>query len=419
MAPETDMGREQLQKEIAALRAELAVTRERGTSAALERSEAGLRNAQRIARLGSWEADLQAGTSLWSDEYYRLCGIEPGRAISYSFFISLVHPEDRARVEEAVETSYRTQQPFQVDYRVIREPGEIRYFRGQGEPTYDANGRPIRMSGTAQDITEQRQIETTLAGYREHLEELVEERTRELKASQQRLAEADRMASLGTLAAGIAHQINNPIAVILLAAQYGKLSEGEPNFAEVAGQVIEDIATEARRCGDIVQSVLQFARGESTDRWSDDLNAALQRACIVTSQYAGEHNASLEFELAQEPLPVRMNPLEMEQVLINLIRNAVESKSSGAHIRVRAHRAGDRVRVEISDDGRGLEEAEKKRIFDPFYTTRLNDGGTGLGLSIAHGTIRGHEGTLSVESTPGRGTTFVVELPSSDATSHP
>ena len=415
MAPDADLDREQLLKEIAALRVELAHTRRQVTSEALERSEASLRNAQRIARLGSWEVDSRTGVNHWSDEYYRLCGIKPGTEVNYAFFLSLVHPEDRARIAEIVETGYRTGKPFTVDYRVIREPGDIRHFRGQGEAEFDADGGPIRMSGTAQDITEQHQIEETLAGYREHLEELVEDRTRELKASQHRLAESDRMASLGTLAAGIAHQINNPIAVILLAAQYGKLSEKDPTYPEVARQVIDDIAIEARRCGDIVQSVLQFARGESTDRWPDDLNAAVQRACIVTGQYAGEHNASLEFELPQEPLPVRMNPLEIEQVLINLIRNAVESKSSGAHIRVRAHRAGDRVRVEISDDGRGLDEAEQKRIFDPFYTTRLNDGGTGLGLSIAHGTIRGHAGTLSVESTPGGGTTFIVDLPSSNA----
>ena len=416
MARNADKDREQLQEEVSALRAEVEKLRRQASSNALDRSEASLRNAQRIAHLGNWDADLETGATYWSDEHYRLCGVEPGSPVSYPLFLEHVHPEDRDRVAEAVRTAFRTRKPFQVDYRIIREGAEVRHLTGQGEVEFDAEQRPVRISGTAQDITEQRQIEVTLAGYREHLEELVEERTQELKASQQRLADADRMASLGTLAAGIAHQINNPLAVILLAAQYGKLSEGAPDYPEIAQQVIADITTEAHRCGDIVQNVLQFARGESSDRRPDDLNAAVQRACIETGQYAGEHNASLEFELPQEPLPVRMNPLEIEQVLVNLIRNAVESKSSGVRVRVRARRVGDRARVEISDNGRGLEEAEQRRIFDPFYTTRLNDGGTGLGLSIAHGMVRGHAGTLSVESAPGSGTTFIVDLPSHKAT---
>lgn len=409
--------REELLEQLRELRVELGKLRADPPREALRRSEASLRNAQRIAHIGSWDWNLETGVLEWSDENFRIFGLKPGSPMDYQLFLEFVHPDDREHLELTVAKAFRAREPFDLSYRIIVKGGDVRYLAGQGEVEFDEEDRPIRLSGTAQDRTETRQIEATLAGYRDHLEQLVEERTAELLVSQQKLREADRLASLGTLAAGLAHQINNPIAVILLAAQYGRHRSEDEDFRGVFHKVIDDITAEAERCSAIVQSVLQFARGDSTEQWREDLNSSVQRACLLTSAYAAEHQASLDLDLRESSLQVEMNPVEMEQVLVNLIRNAVESKRAGARIGITARRVAtdgdepDLARVDVTDDGRGLDANSLKRVFDPFYTTRLADGGTGLGLSLAHGIVRRHRGSLTVESKQGRGATFTITLP--------
>jgi signal transduction histidine kinase len=409
--------REALLAELVELRARVDVLEADAQRDALALSETNLRNAQRIAHLGSWDWDLATGVLDWSDENYRIFELQPGIPMDYQLFLEFVHPDDRPRLEQTVAKAFQDRERFLLDYRIILKGGIVRYLSGQGEVEFDEDDRPIRLSGTTQDLTERRQIEATLADYRDHLEELVDQRSAELLVSQQKLREADRLASLGTLAGGLAHQINNPMAVILLAAEYGRHRINDEDFREVFRKVIDDITIEAERCSTIVRSVLQFARGESTELWDEDLNSSVQRACLLTSAYAAEKHATLDLDLREPSLTVVMNPVEMEQVLVNLIRNAVESKRSGARVRATAQRiAGasgepDTARVEIADDGDGISEADQKYIFDPFYTTRLTDGGTGLGLSLAHGIVRRHRGSLSVESIVGRGTTFRIDLP--------
>lgn len=403
------------ERELAKLRAELDELRGNEPREALRRSEASLRNAQRIAHLGSFDWNLETGVLEWSDENYRIFGMQPGTPIDPQRFLACVHPEDRPHLEQTVANAFQLREPFQLDYRILVKGGDVRFLSGQGEVEFNEEERPIRLSGTAQDRTEHRQIEATLSDYREHLEQLVEERTAELLISRQRLQQADRLASLGTLAAGLAHQINNPIAVILLAAQYGRARSEDSDSEGVIDKVLSDITTEAERCSKIVDSVLQLARSEAPEQWREDLNTSVQRACLLLSAYAGERHATFELDLQSSSLHVIMNPMDMEQVLVNLMRNAVESKAVGAAIRVTAKRAshddGDQALITITDDGRGLTDDEKKRVFDPFYTTRLADGGSGLGLTLAHEIVRRHRGKLSVESTPGKGTTFEIELP--------
>jgi two-component system NtrC family sensor kinase len=261
----------------------------------------------------------------------------------------------------------------------------------------DELGRPTRLTGVHLDITERRRAD----------EELVLSRERALRA--------EHLAALGTLAAGTAHELNSPLGAILLAASYGLeiAADADP---EALTECLRDIERQARRGRDVVESVLLFAADERADRRPTSLADVVEEAVRAVAPDAAAHGATIEV-LPHEPLPdMLVNRMNVSRAFVNLLKNAVES-GEGVAVTVRLGRGDGTVRVAVSDTGRGISAEAAGRIFDPFYTTRRERGGTGLGLSITHGIVRRHGGTIRVESAPGAGTTFTVELPLSAANS--
>jgi two-component system NtrC family sensor kinase len=241
--------------------------------------------------------------------------------------------------------------------------------------------------------------------------EWLEKAFAERERSMEQLRESERLASIGTLATGIAHEINNPLGGIVLSAEYALAAKDAPDGSEVVMSALADIVQQANRGGQIVKSVLQFARREPTERWANDLNQIIRAALDTTRSSIEKVGVFMEIEL-DEALPhVRINPFEMQQVLVNVIQNAVEAGGSRTRITIRSERTPEGVRVTVEDNGPGLSEPEQRRVFDPFYTTRQKEGGTGLGLSIAHGIVAQHEGEISLVSEPGWGTKVTVQLP--------
>jgi two-component system NtrC family sensor kinase len=237
----------------------------------------------------------------------------------------------------------------------------------------------------------------------------VQEDITERKEAEGRVRRAERLASLGTLAAGIAHEINNPIGAILLHAQnallYEKSSEGkETNLQEIVDQ--------AERCGRIVKGVLQAAKQESRDRWLGDINVNVLRAKYLVQQEALDRGSTIDLRLNDLP-EIQVNPTEIEQVVVNLLQNAIQSRDRGVHVVARTEATPRTVRLIVEDDGPGVPLEAREYIFDPFHTTRLQKGGSGLGLSIVHGIVDSHGGTIGVESPEGGGTRIVIDLPRS------
>ena len=261
------------------------------------------------------------------------------------------------------------------------------------------------------DVTARKRAEETIQRDKDHLEELVAERTRQLIESRDHLRQADRMAAIGTLAAGVAHQINNPVGAILNAAEFALLCREDDDAKDHFENALRTNVEEAKRCGAIVRGMLQFARDEPVDKLVEDLNQTIRRALRAVDAYSRDRSANFEVELCKEPLPLRMSPLEMEQVFVNVFRNAIESQSEGAVVRVRTFVEHDRAFLEVIDNGRGIQGKDRARIFDPFFSTRLHEGGTGLGLSVAHGIVMDHGGQISIEGCDGGGTRITVELP--------
>ena len=232
-------------------------------------------------------------------------------------------------------------------------------------------------------------IETALYKHRMEQER---SRLQELEHDRQR----ERLSSLATLAAGIAHEINNPVGTILLAAEMGLASE------EHVRQALSSIVTDAKRCGEIVRNVMRFARGEVTEREPAEINEIVRLACEAVTDYMGVRDCSLRVSLANELPTMDLNAGGIEQVLQNLLRNAADASHAGDTIDVRTARIDDHVRILVRDQGIGIAPDDLPRICEPFYTTRRDRGGTGLGLSIAHGIVAGHEGRIHFESCPAK-----------------
>ncbi len=288
---------------------------------------------------------------------------------------------------------------------------------GEGCP-FEARIVPFRndkVIAVVRNIRRRRYAEAELHRHREKLEELVEARTKALIASQKLLHSSERLAATGTLAAGIAHQINNPVGSILAAAQYAQRCHGQPDAAEVASQALDVIVDEATRCGRIVRDVLKFSRGEETSRQVESAGTLARRACKLCTGYASEREVTLELAIDESKMPVLVSMIELEETLVNLVHNAIEASSPGGRIEMRARLSSEGVEIVVRDWGRGIGAEALKNVFDPFYTTRFLEGGTGLGLSVSHGVVAAHGGKITIESEPGLGSTVSVTLPLADS----
>jgi PAS domain S-box-containing protein len=323
----------------------------------------------------------------------------------------ITHPDDLAEGRERVAALTRGDIPFYTrEKRHLTKDGRMVWGRLTVTLVRGQEGEPRRYIGILEDIAERRAAEEEVTRYRDNLEELVRSRTRALEASQQTLRSAERLASLGTLAAGIAHEINNPVGTILLAAEMA-MAAHESQDSEAVLRCLEGIKTDAQRCGRIVKNVLHFARQEPTEKSPHPLNDVVNDAVRRTQAYAAERGAQMITSLGTTVGTVLMNPIALEQALTNVLRNSIESHKSPVTIRVATMACNQHYEVTVADDGPGIAREALLHIFDPFFTMRRANGGVGLGLSLVHGTINDHHGRIRVDSAVGRGTTFTIELP--------
>ncbi|HEB91143.1 MAG TPA: HAMP domain-containing histidine kinase [Deltaproteobacteria bacterium] len=274
----------------------------------------------------------------------------------------------------------------------------------------DTIGRLERAQAEARELGErQRRLDER---FRVDLQRLVEERTRELAETHDRLRKADRLASLGILAAGVAHQINNPTGAILLGSQLALACESDPDRDTIWRDTLESNAAEAARCGRIVKNLLRFSSSATTEKTVHDLNDLVRDALHSFRSAWTESRLELAVELCRDSLPVFASAIEIEQAIVNLVRNAVEADPGEAEpIRVVTGHDRDLALLHVIDSGRGIGREDREHLFEPFYTTRGRDGGTGLGLSIVQSVVQGHLGSIDVESGRGEGTRFTISLP--------
>lgn len=366
----------------------LDITEHQRAQRALQESEQRLALATEATGAVVWDYDLITDTVWWDQDHVRLFGNRPTLSRdSWQGWTDHVHPEDRPRFVDSLKAAIEgTAEHWTCEYRYERSDGIFAYVLDQGRIERDDAGQAVRMIGAMLDVTEQKRAEETLR-------------------------RTERLASLGTLAAGVAHELNNPLAAIVNSTQ-AALSPGDrSDREEFQTGCLTNVMDSANRCSRIVQDLLKFARQEPLEKRAEHPETIVQRVIEATHGVAEAHNAQVEV-LSETPLPqFHVNALQIEQALVNLILNAIEANDQPVHVKIRLELVDDSVVIHVQDDGHGIDAEELEHAFEPFYSTRHEDGGTGLGLSIVHGIIKEHGGSVGIEGSPGAGVTITITLP--------
>jgi two-component system, cell cycle sensor histidine kinase and response regulator CckA len=363
----------------------------------LEESERRLEEIQALAHVGTWEWELPALRSTWSEETLRIFGRRPGDAHpSMDELIAAVHPDDREGFQEFVARARQNAGPFQYRYRMVDAGGEIHHLHARGRTEADAEGSPVRAYGTTQDVSE-------------------------LKRSEAQLEQAQRLESIGQLAGGVAHDFNNLLSVIL---NYTECLLTEVEDRQTLASLAE-IERAAANAAELTRRLLLFSRRDKSELQAVDLVAALREAEALLRRTIGEH-VELRVDAPGGLPAVRLGAGEAEQVLVNLVVNARDAMPEGGIVAVgvaelnigpskrdpvRNMPPGPYLELTVTDEGVGMSDAVAAQAFDPFFTTKPRGKGTGLGLATVYGIVSQAGGSVEIESELGRGTTVRVYLP--------
>jgi hemerythrin-like metal-binding protein/PAS domain S-box-containing protein len=396
--------------------------------------------------------------------WFKTFGIKRG-AVDKLQWLAIIHPDDRHAVTSAYEKAAAELSKFQIQYRICPQDGGVIWILETAVPRIRQNGTFAGLMGCGMDITTQKQAETALAELNTELEAQVIQRTqalltanqtleqeknrqtllnRQLQEAQTHLIQSEKMASIGQLAAGVAHEINNPLGYIysnlnnmkrylqdlIKAAEMAEtlLQQLPADQADVqafnqfkkmvdleflkqdAVDLVEESLEGASRARKIVQDLRDFSRIDKQERALFDLEAGMDATLNIVNNEL-KYKAEIIKEYAGLK-PFECVGAQLNQVFMNLLVNAAQAIEEFGKIIIRTgYQSPDWLWIEVEDTGQGMSEATKARIFDPFFTTKPVGKGTGLGLSLSYKIIRDHQGRIEVDSTPGQGTRFRIYFP--------
>jgi PAS domain S-box-containing protein len=344
--------------------------------------------AGRVAHLGGWTIDLKDRIVHWSDEVCAIHDAPPGTKVTLEEGVADYAPEWRPVIAEHVRACAEEGVPYDLELEKVTRKGRRVWVRTIGEAERSADGTIVRIQGAFQDITERRKAEALLR-------------------------RTERLASVGTLVGGVAHELNNPLHAVRNFAELMLLEER----GEEDREALEIIRREADRAAKVVSDLRQLARetqeGEGA-RTAVDLNEIVGHMVKVRRYSLETGNVEIREDLAGNLPAVLANRSEIEQVVLNLLVNAEQAMAAQEEPRrliLRTRRTPDGATIHVVDSGPGIPPQYLERIFDPFFTTKSPGEGTGLGLALVHNIVTEHGGQIHVESEPGKGTAFRIDLP--------
>lgn len=354
-----------------------------------------MRLAADAAQMALWRWDI-AHDAIWVSPGGRgLYGMPPDASIHLQRFLDTLHPDDREPTRLTVQRSLDGDGNFQADYRVLLPDGAVRWIAARGKVEFNGNHQPVRMRGVSIDVTGRKTAEIEAAQHRAELTHLT------------------RVTTLSELSGSLAHELNQPLAIILSNAQAAQrlLAQSPPDLAEV-NDILTDIIGEDRRAGEVIQRLRALLKRGETDLRPLSLNQVIADVLhLAQSDLISRGVVVVRAETDDLPL-VCGDRVQLQQVLLNLILNGADAMTGNVpgqrHLHIGSQRQPGGVRVTVRDEGAGL-PAEVEKIFQPFYTTKPN--GLGMGLPICRTIINAHAGRLWAEPHPERGSVFHFELP--------
>ncbi len=368
------------------------------------------------AQMGVWEWREQTDEFSWSPECSTILGIAYS-STSAAAFVNFLHPDDLVNVINTFDNAVLTQTGYTIDYRIIRPNGETRWVSQLGRAICDSSGKPVRVLGTVQDVTERKRAEALQAKLEEQLRQ------------------AQKMETIGRLAGGIAHDFNNLLTVI---QGYCDLMEAQMAHTNPLRTKLEQIRKAGNRAAALTGQLLAFSRKQMLAPSMLDMNSLVANLQGMLERLIGEDIALVT--LLQPALwSVIADASQIEQVIMNLVVNARDAMPTGGRLTIETSNvtldpavlrnnhaptetttAGPYVMLAVTDTGCGIDAQSRAHIFEPFFTTKEQGKGTGLGLATAHGIVKQSGGDIFVYSEPNYGSTFKIYLPASkDATHQP
>ncbi len=362
----------------------------------LRLSEAKLREAQHIAKLGSWDWDLSSNILEWSDELYSIFGIEKnGKPLSQETFLEIVHPDDRNFVRESTRKMLKEKKPSDVIFRIFTKDAGIKFIRLMSNIVFDKTNHIERISGVSIDVTDIKSVEEELRST-----------NKKLIQTQKELINNEKLAALGRFSSGIAHEIRNPLANISSLAQLVLNTELDEKNRKRLKYVLanSDIANQ------IIKNLLSFVSPEDLILKTTGIRNMLEVVIESIEARCKQKQITIVKNIQNDLPELKIDKLRLENALMNFISNAIDAMSAGGTLTISAFVNNEgSMEIDINDTGEGIPSENFDKILEPFFTTKPE--GVGLGMGLAHNTIRAHSGTLDIESITGEGTRIKIILP--------
>jgi PAS domain S-box-containing protein len=371
------------------------ITKQKQAETALRANQAQLTLAQEMAKIGSWELDLVNDKLTWSEEIYRMFGVNPEKfGASYEAFLDFVHPDDRAMVDKAYRDSIASKEPYQIAHRLRLRDGSVKFVEERCQTWFDEDGRPLRSIGTVQDITEQ-------------------------KKTEEKLHQAQKMEVIGQLTGGVAHDFNNLLAVILGNAELLGDELRQPN------QKLDAVLRAASRGAELTQRLLSFSRRQPLFPRTVEPRSLIGDLLDLLQRTLGE-KISVSTCIDAGLWTAHADPGQLENALLNLAINARDAMPNGGTLTIICSNAvldgnfmpvgagetgQEFVAIAVRDSGIGMSQDVLDHAFEPFFTTKDVGQGSGLGLSMVYGFAKQSDGHVTIDTKVGWGTTVNLYLP--------